>query len=83
MRPTLSVGTFRYTSGADEDALEVVTVGVRLVEFVSGAVVIVGLAAVCAATCSAHVRETKSAKSARHAPEVNIVAVAVQEMRKE
>ena len=49
MRPTDNVGTFRYTSGAVEEALELVAVGV-VVELVIGGVARVAPAAVCAAT---------------------------------
>lgn len=54
-------------------AIDVVTVGVRLVELVMGGVAMVGLAAVCAAACSAHVKGTNTATNARHAVQKGIL----------
>ena len=67
IRPTDNVGTFKYTSAAEEAALdELVTVGVRVVELVIGGVASVALAAVCAATCKAYVDEASNTQSSRH-----------------
>lgn len=68
--PTESVGTLRYTSGADDVATAVgVTVEAFLVELpwkdVGGGVEIETLAPVCADTCNAQVKEITKANTVR------------------
>jgi hypothetical protein len=56
--------------------VELVTVGDPVVvEFVIGAVLAVGLAAVCAATCKPHVKDTHNARNTLQADGLDIFAI--------
>jgi hypothetical protein len=82
MRPTCSFGTFRYTSGALSvgDGAPVVELPPPLVPFplgtdeVGGGVEIDALAPVCAATCSAQVKDRKNEIRSRQAIEAAIMS---------